>query len=94
MRCTTVMTESPASRYTAGSRSSTSRHAGALREHEPGGQDDDADGPVGDADLALDAERLGAGARVGDHQRGEHGDDDGGDRQVVAAVGELVGDRR
>ena len=38
------------------------------------------------------AERLGAGAGVGDHQRGEHGDDDRGDRQVVAAAGELVGD--
>ena len=38
-------------------------------------------GAVGDADLALDAERLGAGARVGDHQRGEHGDDDRGDRE-------------
>ena len=59
---------------------------GALREHQADRQDDHAHGAVGDADLALDAERLGAGTRVGDHQRGEHGDDDGGDREVVAGV--------
>ena len=63
--------------------------AGALREHQPGRQDHHAHGAVGDADLALDAERLGAGARVGDHQRGEHGDDDGGDRERRRRLGEL-----
>ena len=47
----------------------------------------------GDADLALDAERLGAGARVGDHQRDEHGDDARPPpANVVAAVGEVRAD--
>ena len=54
-----------------------------VAEHEPGGQHDDAHGAVGDADLALDAQRLGAGARVGDHQRGEHGQDDDADGDVA-----------
>ena len=49
---------------------------------------------VGDADLALDAERLGAGAGVGDDERRHHGDDDRRDRQLVAALGERRGDAR
>src|SRR4051794_17290536 len=52
-----------------------------VPEDQPGAQDHDPHGAVGDADLALDAQRLGARPRVGDHQRGEHGEDDhaGGD---------------
>src|SRR5436190_19108683 len=66
---------------------------GPLREHQPGGEDDDPDRPGRDTDLALDADRLGSGARVGDHQRPEDGDhaERGGDG--VAAVGEVPGDR-
>ena len=43
-------------------------------------------------DLALHAERLGAGAGVGHHQRREHRDHDGGHGGVVAGLGELEGD--
>src|ERR1035437_10839790 len=44
---------------------------GALGEHEPDRQDHHAYRPRGQADLTGHAERLGAGPRVGDHQRGE-----------------------
>src|SRR5262245_51079565 len=60
----------------------------ALREDEADRQDHDPDRPRRKPDLALDAERLGPGPRVGDHQRPEHGDDAGGRRDRVAAVGE------
>ena len=53
-------------------------------EHEPGGDHDDALGARADADVALEAERLGAGARVGDEERaGDRGDRDD-DEDVVS----------
>src|SRR6185312_14718388 len=66
-------------------------HAADVREQEPDREDHDADGARGDPDLALDAERLGAGAGVGDHQRGEHGDDDGGGGDALAVQREIAG---
>ena len=86
MRWATVITLSAASTYTAGSSSSKSPERGALGEHQADREDHDAHRPRGDADLALHAERLGAGAGVADHQRGEHRDDDRGRRDAVAAA--------
>ena len=63
------------------------------REHEAGGDHDDALGARADADVALEAERLGAGARVGDEERaGDRGDGDD-DEDVLVVAGEDVGDR-
>src|ERR1019366_1738565 len=49
---------------------------GAAGEDQADREDHDANRAGRDADLALDAERLGARTRVGDHQRGQHGYDD------------------
>ena len=52
-------------------------------EHEPGGDHDDALGPGADPDVALQAERLGAGAGVGDEERAGDGCDGDDDEDVL-----------
>ena len=64
----------------------------APGEHQADRKYHHADRPGGDADLALDPERLGPGARVGDHQRAEHDDHAGRGREVFARRGEVAGD--
>jgi hypothetical protein len=56
---------------------------GALGEHEPRREDHDADRAGREADLALDPQRLGAGAGVGNHQRSEHRGNRRGGRDLV-----------
>ena len=67
--------------------------AGPFREDEADGQYDHSDGARGDTDLALHAQRLGPGTGVGDHQRAEHDDHAHRGGELVAGLGEAVGDR-
>src|SRR5688572_33304056 len=64
---------------------------GALREEEPGREDHDPHGARRQADLAFDPECLGAGPRVAHHQREQDGQDDRGDRGLVALAREEDG---
>src|SRR3954465_7737220 len=61
----------------------------ALREHQADRQDHYPDGPRGNPDLALHAKRLRPSARVGDHQRAEHGQDTDSSRNRVPRVREV-----
>src|SRR3954453_15196248 len=64
-----------------------------VGEQDADRQDHDAHGAAGDPDLAIDAERLGPGAGVADHERGEDGEHGRGGRHLVVLRGEHRGDR-
>src|SRR5680860_337446 len=66
---------------------------GALGEDQADREYDYPDGTRRQPDLALDPERLGAGTRVGDHQRAEHGDHAHRRGKIVAGRSEVAGDR-
>src|SRR3954451_15013545 len=66
--------------------------ASPLREHQPNGEDYYPDRARSQPALVLDAQRLGAGARVAHHQRPEDGEHGGGYGEVHAARGEVRGD--
>jgi hypothetical protein len=64
------------------------------REHKADREDHHSHRPRREADLALDAQRFGARACVGDHQRAEHRGHARGRGDGVPAVGEVPGDGR
>ena len=74
MRWRTVIVPS-AGEHVDGGREQLEVARSALGEQQADREDHDAHRAAGDADLALDAQRLGAGAGVADHQRGQDGDD-------------------
>src|SRR5580692_4245935 len=66
-------------------------HSPAIEERAED-DEDNALGPLHEADLALSDQGLGSGAGVADHERGDH--DEGGEEDVEEAVATGVEDEQ